>query len=232
MEKYLQLSQDLSISESKRYEYLAAYKLGMLMWEDIKYELCKKFDIPETRDFGIDLVSPDFSKIGQVKCFSSGTSISWSTMSTFLSYSFLLKAEPVLVTDPNVNISKMVLRAIPNIVFVDKSGVVKYKEHYIEEGIRIINETDIKKLPALIKTMQHWQNNICANIKKEQINVDYTNWIQNNSPGDMSKEDYYELFKTSCGEKFIPSKNKFSTIMMKSGYTTNDSHRPRRWRLN
>jgi len=69
MQTYLKQSQNQQLPEHKRYEYLVAAKLNLLMWEDAKDKVCAKFDIPETRDYGIDLVSPDFTKVAQVKCF-------------------------------------------------------------------------------------------------------------------------------------------------------------------
>lgn len=63
-----------------------------------------------------------------------------------------------------------------------------------------------------------------------QKNYAVENWIRNNPPQDVSKDKYYELFRNVFGDTI--SKNKLSSIMIKSGYATNSSRRPRTWKLN
>lgn len=54
-------------------------------------------------------------------------------------------------------------------------------------------------------------------------------WITQNPPGNMSKEVYYQQYR-SANQNPI-TKNKFSVVMMSVGYVTYDNGKPRKWRL-
>jgi hypothetical protein len=115
---YLEKSQDRTLPKWKRFEYLAAHNLDMLVWEDVTPTQLKKYNIPHNADYGIDLISPDFTKTAQVKYYGSDTNITWRSVSTYIAYStqILGITDMTLVTTPDVKISKMVSRIITNIV--------------------------------------------------------------------------------------------------------------------
>lgn len=237
MTNYLELSQDLSLPEHKRYEYLAAIHLNMLMWDDIKDIFCKKFGAPNTNDHGIDLVSADFKKIAQVKCFDA-TKISWKSISTFLAYQSKVRCdEVILVTTPGTTISKMVLWAISDIVFVSKSGIVKDRYHYIEEINEIISSKKTSELPSFLrsikqienKTKSVQENKLATKSPKDEMNIEkIKTWITQNPPGTLNKTEYHKKYKASGNVSL--AKNKLSTIMMSMGYKTNHTQ-PRSWNL-
>lgn len=233
MEQYIELSQDPTLPENRRYEYLVAHKLGMLMWSDAKVEACKKFNIPEIRDFGIDIISPDFTKVGQVKCFSEGSSIGWGNTSTFISYSYaILNARPILITTPGTKISKMVIRAVPEIIFMSKTGVVKDKDYYINEITEVVRHANINELPYILKKIKP-SNQIPEKRQKyrksEKDDNTIVEWITSNPPIDETKPEYYQ--------KFLDAKickiglNQLSSILISIGYSTDRSFQPPRWKL-
>jgi hypothetical protein len=74
----------------KVYEYLVAIELKMLMWDDAFEELSKIKDLPFQKDYGIDLISPDFTKTAQVKYYSDTSTITWRDVSTYSSYSLMI----------------------------------------------------------------------------------------------------------------------------------------------
>lgn len=141
--------------EHKRFEYLAAHQLGMRMWSDIKDEFCRKFNIPETKDYGIDLVSPDFTRVTQVKCGSA--SVKWSDVSAFVAYSLSLRVLPMLVAMHNVKISKTVLRFIPNIKLVDDAGIIRTEASYTTEILKIVSSKNISELHCILNLVKNYK---------------------------------------------------------------------------
>jgi hypothetical protein len=121
--KYVDIvvNQKENMPKWKLFEYLVALKLGMVMWEDIDPKFIVKHKLPHNADYGIDLISPDFTKTAQVKYYGSDTNITWRSVSTYIAYSsHVLKIENMtLVTTSDTKISKMVLRSIPNIITYD-----------------------------------------------------------------------------------------------------------------
>lgn len=223
---YLQLSQNLELPECKRYEFLAAHKLNMLVWDDIKDEFCQKFDVPNTSDHGIDLVSADFSKIAQVKCYNV-TNISWGCVSTFLAYQSKVKcAEIMLVTTPNTTISKMVLWAIPNIVFMDKIGDVRNRDYYIDEITKIIKTKNMNELPYLLGTLKNAKTDAPG---PTHASSSVVNWVNTHPPNNTIKSVYYELYrKSENSEEITPTK--FGRIMTQMGYKEGFIGKSRTWK--
>lgn len=230
MADYLELSQALDLPEHKRFEYLAAHQLGMRMWSDIKDEFCQKFNIPQTKDYGIDLVSPDFTKVAQVKCYGIQKSVDWKNAATFIAYSSLIKATPVLVTTPDTKISKMVLRFISDVVFIDNTGIIKTKDDYVDEIVKIIKSKNMSELPYLLRSLNGDKLNKASesNMKLERTK-EIEVWIRSNPPCGMTKDAYYEMFKIKVSNPV--SKNKLSVIVMGLGYVTDNGPRPRLWKL-
>lgn len=74
----------------KVYEYLVAIELKMLMWDDAYEELSKIKKLSFKKDYGIDLISPDYTKTAQVKYYGDNSSITWDEVSTYISYSLII----------------------------------------------------------------------------------------------------------------------------------------------
>ena len=72
--------------EYKIYEILWALSLDQILWDDIPPDFCEKFNIPHTRDYGIDLISLDATKASQCKLYGPNSTISFKCISTFFSY--------------------------------------------------------------------------------------------------------------------------------------------------
>lgn len=211
---YSQLAQDLTLPEHKRYEYLVAAKLDMLIWNDAKDEVCANFGIPETRDYGIDLISRDFTKVAQVKCHNN-TRIGWSNVATFLAYNLsIIKAQPILVTTPNTPISDMVIRTIPDIVYISKSGIIEDRSYYIEEVVKIFENAKIGELSKMLKLLSDYVSDEPTKIqgrpnsKREKTNIskDRTSeWVKNNPPlVAIPRKEYYDKYVADSNGLFSP----------------------------
>lgn len=148
MPSYLQLSQNPDLPEHKRFEYLAAHKMDMLVWEDAKVEFCQQHGVPENRDYGITLVSKDSKKT----VFVASSDVNWKHISAFLAYSnMIFNTTPVLITKSTTKISKMVIRAIPDIVFIGKSGEPKDRTYYAEKIAKSVESKSIIELKNMSK---------------------------------------------------------------------------------
>lgn len=77
-------------------------------------------------------------------------------------------------------------------------------------------------------TINFTQNIGTQNVQKYDSEI-IKNWIHDNPPYRLSKEEYYKLFKAKCIPKQNISKNEFSSLMMSIGYSTHSSARPRTW---
>lgn len=164
-----------------------ARRIGYVTWGDAKHEFCNKYNIPDNRYLGIDLVSPDLNKIA---CVVTSQYIGWSDVATFLAYRSILpdSVEMLLFAIPNAEISEIVKKAMNEIV------------------------RDI-------------------NIVVHHAILDYSSieeWVNDNPPGDLSKNEYYARFSSS-GVADIPIVD-FSRIMVRLGYSTDHSSRTKRWK--
>lgn len=232
---YLQLAQNQQLPEHKRYEYLVAAKLNMLMWEDAKDKVCAKFDIPETRDYGIDLISPDFTKVAQVKCFST-TKIGWVNIATFLSYnSAFIKAHPILVTTPDTQISNMVRRAIPEIVYISKTGIVQDVDYYVDRISKLVKTLTIeqaKSIDKVVHEMNQKPNETGHQLKykkTKEFDSMIAKWVSTDPPVDLTKAEYFQKFLDARVCKI--SMNQLSNVMFGIGYETDRSHQPPKWKI-
>lgn len=124
-DKYINIikTQKGKIEDHKMFEYMAAVKLDMIMWEDISEKDIAKLKLPHRADYGIDLVSRDFRKTAQVKYYGKNSTITWRSISTFTSYSmiFLHTSDMILVTTKDAKIPDIVARSIPKILRYDMS---------------------------------------------------------------------------------------------------------------
>ena len=55
------------IEKPKIYEILMAIDLEMILWDDLPPDFDTKFKVPHKIDYGVDLVTLDYSKSCQVK---------------------------------------------------------------------------------------------------------------------------------------------------------------------
>ena len=95
----------------KTYERLWAINNNMILWDDMPPDFCEKYNVPHRMDYGIDIISRDFSRTGQVKHYGNNSRITWKDISTFHQYSEYLeisKCNQSILTTPEAKIDKMV----------------------------------------------------------------------------------------------------------------------------
>ena len=125
------------------FEYMAAVELKMIRWEDVTPEQLKKYNIPHKADYGVDLISPDFTKTAQVKYYGENSSVTWRSISTYIAYSMaILKiSDMTLVTTKNAKVSKMVTSGVPKILRYDMAE---------------LEPKDVKSWSWVPKVLQWW----------------------------------------------------------------------------
>ena len=96
------------LSNNKIYEILYALKFKMILWSDLPTEFFQKFNIPHTRDYGIDLISLDHKICVQVKK-PDKSRITWNKICNFRTYAkdILNMDYMILATIKNAKIDKM-----------------------------------------------------------------------------------------------------------------------------
>lgn len=150
-----------------------AVQLSYIFWEDTKTDFCKKYGIPDTRYFGIDLVSPDMTRIVHVNIQSV---ITWADVAMFLAYKTLIFDFPeqfdmILATTPDTKISEMVLKVISKVI-------------YIEPRVMPIE-------PKIV--INHRQPN--NHVLKKNKNTLAEEWIKNNPPVEkILRSEYYQKY--------------------------------------
>lgn len=104
------------LKNSKIFEYLVALENGAIMWSDIAEKVKEKYDIPHKKDYGIDLMLPDFSKTFQVKYSCKGRKLYWNQLATFGQYSQRLKVIDMEVSiTSNMTVGDDIKNLFPNI---------------------------------------------------------------------------------------------------------------------
>jgi hypothetical protein len=72
------------LTDNKVFEYVAAIKLNMIMWDDVQNITEARLSIQYfEQDSGIDIISHDLSKVGQVKYVET---LTWKSLGTFINY--------------------------------------------------------------------------------------------------------------------------------------------------
>ena len=125
----------------KIYEYLVAIELKMLMWDDAWEELSKHKKIPHRADYGIDLISPDFTKTAQVKYYGENSTVTWRDVSTYISYSLMILgiSDMQIVTTSVANIPSIVDQNIP-ITRFDFDDIFKPKRSGLDMLISVLKK--------------------------------------------------------------------------------------------
>jgi superfamily II DNA or RNA helicase len=102
----------LIIENHKIYEYLWAISEDMILWDDIPPGFELIHELPHRMDYGIDLISLDFTKTGQAKNYGPNSMITWSDISKYNTYStsILGISNLNILTTTVAKIDKMVLR--------------------------------------------------------------------------------------------------------------------------
>jgi hypothetical protein len=73
--------------DHKIYEILWALEKNYILWDDLPPDFEGKFDVPHCMDYGIDLVNLEYTETAQVKKYCKTSTITWSDMSKFYTYS-------------------------------------------------------------------------------------------------------------------------------------------------
>ena len=107
------LANENSIPKHKVYEYLWAIRKKYILWNDLSPNAEELFDVPNSMDYGIDLISEDFKECAQVKLYDK-SSITWNDYSKFYTYakSFIKCDNLHLLTTKTAKISKHALCSI------------------------------------------------------------------------------------------------------------------------
>jgi superfamily II DNA or RNA helicase len=158
------INQPDSFKDHQIYEILWALKLQLVLWKDIPPDFNLTYDLPHTKDYGIDLISLDYDQVSQVKHYGPNSTINWTAMSTFYTYSTgLLKINNmILTTTKQATIDKMAQKLITdnNIIILRKDldklieelqpQLDSFKIQTEEEDIEIEEQT-IDKRPYLLE---------------------------------------------------------------------------------
>jgi hypothetical protein len=148
------------------FEYLVAIEMNMLHWRDAGPVIKKKFNLPTCKDFGVDVISCDFTKSVQVKHSSSARHINWSDLKTFINYNTLtLKCvDATLVITPKMTVDSMISRCM---------NVIKYD--YNELFAKHVEVVGVPKnvLSVLTKSFLHKD---ISKLTQEQLSYFYKNY--------------------------------------------------------
>jgi superfamily II DNA/RNA helicase len=119
------LNQPTEFKDHQIYEILWALKLELILWKDIPPNFNQIYDLPHTKDYGIDLISLDYDQVSQVKHYGANSTINWTAMSTFYTYSngLLQINNMILTTTTTATIDKMAQKLIKdnNIIVLRKN---------------------------------------------------------------------------------------------------------------
>jgi len=104
------IQNDSNIPDHKIYEYLYGLEFEMINWDELPPDFGEKYNLPHTRDYGIDLINLDFTKVCQVKKYNHSM-ITWSHISKFSTYSRELigieQGNLILATTPTARIDEL-----------------------------------------------------------------------------------------------------------------------------
>jgi superfamily II DNA or RNA helicase len=78
---------NLNMPTHKKYEILWAIEKEMILWDDLPPEFGEHFDLPHIRDYGVDLIDLEYTKTAQVKHYSKNSTITWTDITNYTSYS-------------------------------------------------------------------------------------------------------------------------------------------------
>ena len=150
----------IDIPQHKQFEYLCALDSNMIMWEDIPPGFDDKFDVPTRMDYGIDLISLDYDKTGQVKYYSKNSSINYSDIANYQSYSnVILKiSNMTLYTTFDAKICKMADRLMKGCIKVERKSF----QELIDKIPQIEIKDEIKKEVLIIEQRDYLIE--CTNI--------------------------------------------------------------------
>lgn len=97
----------LLLTDHRVFELLAALKLRMVMWNDIKNIITARTNRYTKTDNGIDLINYDLNRLAQVKYMKN---VSWRSVSTFYAYCYLLADihNSTLVVHKNTKVAKII----------------------------------------------------------------------------------------------------------------------------
>ena len=112
--RYMELLADKSIPKHKLFEYLCALELGHISWDDLPPDFEDHFDLPHTRDYGVDTINLEYTQTGQAKLYNEKSTIKWADMTNFRTYSvdLLNIGDMVLFTTNNSKIDSLVNKLI------------------------------------------------------------------------------------------------------------------------
>ena len=85
--RYINLLSDVSIPKHKKFEYLSAIELTHISWDDLPPDFEEHFDLPHRMDYGVDTINLQYTQTGQAKCYGSNSTIKWSDICNFRTYS-------------------------------------------------------------------------------------------------------------------------------------------------
>ena len=101
-----------TLRDDQIFERLWAIEKEQILWTDIPPGFEDLYDLPHRNDYGIDLINLEFTETSQVKHYGNTSTITWTDMSKYSTYSKdLLNIQKLnLLTTPDAKIDKMVTR--------------------------------------------------------------------------------------------------------------------------
>lgn len=150
MEKYLELSQNKNQSKIKRMVYMAAYKLDMEVFDDVRDVICHTHGVKDIDDCGIDLISHDRKTIASVYSYDEYDSINLRDISTFYTISNVLEMEPIIIVDSRIYIDPLV-KDLLEVMIISNKEFLGYREYVMKRLGEIVNDLDEYELPGLLE---------------------------------------------------------------------------------
>ena len=153
------------------FERLWAIEKEQILWSDIPPGFEDIYNLPHRNDYGIDLINLEFTETSQVKHYGNTSTVTWTDMSKYSTYSKdLLNIQKLnLLTTLEAKIDKMVIRLFKN------------NPEYIQ---RQSFDTLVEKIPTLLKIEDITIK--CSVIEQRHYLVDTSESIMQN-PKDIIK---------------------------------------------
>ena len=74
---------NVGLDEHKQFEIVYTLLWEHLLWDDLPPDFGDIYNLPHTRDYGIDTISPCYTQSGQVKHYGENSCVKWSDFTNF-----------------------------------------------------------------------------------------------------------------------------------------------------
>jgi len=128
----------------------------------------------------------------------------------------------------------MVRRAIPDVQYISKTGVVQDVDYYVDRISKLVKTLTVEQARATDKVIHEMNRKPCetGQVKKYKKTKEFDSmiakWVAGNPPVSMTKAEYFQKFLDAKVCKI--SMNQLSNVMFGIGYETDRSHQPPKWK--